>query len=151
MRRLTGCMSNPFKPLTLQDRGEKEGGWREGAGCAEREAEDMEECNMDSWSQNRENTVKSIKWYYWPLKLIGELALKGPWKARMHDAALAAHIKHCFPFMLHWTCSRRREVGEGDSDKGSFSSLMAPMTLMTAALISDLMTPPVLGGAKLKQ
>lgn len=34
---------------------------RGGAGCAEREAEDMEECNMDSWSQNRENTVKSIK------------------------------------------------------------------------------------------
>ena len=97
-------MSNPFKPLTLQVwRGEweyKNGGGRVGfAGLA---AEGMEERNMDSWrSWNKENRVKSIKLYYWPLKLIGEVAIKGPWKARMHDAALAAHIKHCFPFMLH--------------------------------------------------
>lgn len=144
MRRLTGCMSNPFKPSTLRVwRGEKkeqknEGG---GVGCAAREAEGTEERNMDSWrSWNWENRVKSIKWYYWPLKLIGEVAVKGPWKARMHDAALAAHIEQCFPFMLHWARSRRREDTEGDSDKGSLFTLMAPMTLMTAALISDLMT-----------
>ena len=97
-------MSNPFKPLTLQVwRGEKEEkNEAGGAGCAGREAEGTEERNMDSWrSRNRENRVKNIKLYYWPLKLIGEVAVKGPRKARMHDAALAAHIKHCFPFMLH--------------------------------------------------
>lgn len=137
MRRLTGCMSNPFKPLTLQVLGEKNRGG--GAVCAGQEAEVMEKYNMDSWrSSNRENRAKSIKWYYWPLTLIGEVAVKGPWKARMHDAALAANIKQCFPFMLHWAHSWMRE--DGDSDIGAFSLLMALMTLMVAALISDLMT-----------
>lgn len=150
MRRLTGCVSNPFKPLTLQvrrgGRRSRKKRWRSW-GCAGREAEGAEERNMDSWrSLNWEKRVKSIKWYYWPLKLIGEVAVKGPWKAGMHDAALAAHTEQCFPFMLHWARSRRRAGGEGDSDKGSFPILMAPMTLMTAALISDLMTLLVLGG-----
>lgn len=118
-----------------------------GAGCAGQGAEGAEERNMDSWrSWNWENRVKSIKWYYWPLKLIGEVAVKGPWKPGMHDAALAAHIKRCFPFMLHWARRRMREGGEGDSDKGSLCTFTAPMTLMTAGLISDLMTPLVLGG-----
>lgn len=52
-----------------------------GAGCSGRKAEGMEEDNMDSWrSSNRENEVKNIKLYYWPLKLIGGVAVKDPWK-----------------------------------------------------------------------
>lgn len=67
----------------------------------------------------------------------------------MHDAVLAARIKQCFPFMLHWPRGRGREGGEGDSDKGSLATLMGLMTLMTTALNSDLMIPSRFRGAKL--
>jgi len=33
-------------------------------------------------------------------------------EGRMHSANLAAHIKQCFPFTLHWACSRRVRVKE---------------------------------------
>lgn len=81
MRRLTGCVSNSFKPLTLQVwGGEKGEEWkRGGACCAGPAADEMEECNMESRrSLKWEKGVKSIKWYYWPLKLIEEVAVKGP-------------------------------------------------------------------------
>ena len=150
MRRLTGCTSNPFKPLTPRVRrgGRRSRKERRRRRSRDGKAEGAGERNMDSWrSLDWEKRVKSIKWYYWPLKLIGEVAVKGPWKAGMHDAALAAHTERCFPFMLHWARSRRRAGGEG----GPFPVLMAPMTLMTAALIPDLMTLLVLGvgGVKL--
>lgn len=67
----------------------------------------------------------------------------------MHDAALAAHTTWRFPFMLHWTRSTRREGRGGDSDQGSVCTLMAPLTLMTDALNSDLMIPSHFREAKL--
>lgn len=38
------------------------------------------------------------------------------------------------------SCCIEHAAEGGDPDKGSLSTLTAPMTLMTAALISDLMT-----------
>lgn len=67
----------------------------------------------------------------------------------MHDAALAARIKQCFPFMLHWPCIRGREGFEGGSDRSPLSALMGLMTLMAAALNKNVMIPLSFRGAKL--
>lgn len=106
MRRLTGRMSNPFKPLTLQE--------RVGERPVQGHGHDAQTRTI--WilakSVNRRRGVKNIKRYHWLLKLIVELGLKGPWKARMHDAVRPC-CSHKAVFSLHAALNMEQRGGGG--------------------------------------
>lgn len=144
MRRLTGRMSNPFKPLTLQV-------WRSEKGGEKWECRSWL-CRTGGWKDEG-----STIWICGGVGLSSEkhkmilLTIKVNWRSCLPSEVdegcmilpLQRTLKSCFSFILQWAWSWRRN-GSGGSKIFFpslppffffFCTLTAPMTLVTRPLL----------------